>query len=374
MKRAPMVVVAALALLAPSAAAAAQGDAGSSGSATQTARAVEIRVAGDAAALARVRVTARELLRRLNVQANVRSAAEPEPEPELEADEPVPLVVAYVDLRSLTSASIAIEDGRTRQELTSRRIGDATSLETGVEALLHVLYLSVESMLQVGEREPAPALGAAGRPGQDKPVAAASAHAGRPSQSRLGFDVGPVLRLSSLGNGRIVPGGGLALEPRVELGRAQAGLLLSATVHGTSDLSFARGIAELRPLQFRFGPTFDWLLSPEVAGCLGLTGGFDTFVLNAVEAPDAGQVHDGTSTTDPIVSGMLGARLRISNRLFLSALASLDLDLAPASFVARRDDTSEVVLDLPRWRAGFTLALGFTAAGSRRFPTEGFEQ
>lgn len=361
-----MAVAAALALLAPSAAAAAQDEARASGRATPMAPAVEIRVAGDAAALGRVRVTARELLRRLDVQANV-SAAD---EPALAAEQAPPLAIAYVDLRSLASASIEIRDGRTRQELTSRTIGDATSLETGVEALLHVLYLSVESMLQVGEPEPVPALGAPA----DKPGAVSKHVAAQPGHQRLGFDVGPLLRLSSLGNGRIVPGGGVALEPRVELGRAQAGLLLSAAVHGTSELSFAHGIAEVRPLQFRFGPTFDWLLSPEIAGCLGLMAGFDTFVLNAIEAPDSGQVHDGTSTTDPIVGGVLGARLPISSRLFLSALASLDLDLAPASFVARYADTSEVVLGLPRWRAGFTLALGFTAAGSRRFPTPGLEQ
>jgi hypothetical protein len=153
----------------------------------------------------------------------------------------------------------------------------------------------------------------------------------------------------------------------VDVGPGQVGLLFSAAVHGTSELAFARGIAEVRPLQFRLGPTFDWLLSSEVSGCLGLAGGFDTFVINAVEAPDSGQVHDGTSTTDPVVTGLLGARLPLSSRTFLSAMASLDLDLAPASFVARRDETSEVVLGLPRWRAGFTLALSFTAAGTRRF-------
>lgn len=355
-----MAVVAAMALLAPSAAAAAP-DAGAAHGRVDVARVVDIRVKGDAAALARVRVAARELLRRLDVQANVRSADEPEMD--LGEGEPAPMVTAHVDLRSLAAPSIAIVDGRTRQELSSRSINDATSLETGVEALMHVLYLSVESMLQVGEREPAPA---SPPPHPDKPKSAPP-HTGQASGARLGFDLGPLLRLSSLGGGRIVPGGGVALEPRVDVGPGQAGLLFSAAVHGTSELAFARGIAEVRPFQFRLGPTFDWLLSSDLSGCFGLAGGFDTFVINAVEAPDSGKVHDGTSTTDPVVTGLLGARLPLSSRTFLSATASLDLDLAPASFVARRDDTSEVVLGLPRWRAGFTLALSFTAAGVRRF-------
>jgi hypothetical protein len=53
--------------------------------------------------------------------------------------------------------------------------------------------------------------------------------------------------------------------------------------------------------------------------------------------------------------------------VFLSALASLDLDLAPTSFVARRGSVSEPLLQLPRLRAGFTVALSFTAAGANRF-------
>lgn len=99
---------------------------------TATARVVEIRVSGDATALARVRITARELLARLDVQPSVKTIDEPE----TSASEPVPLVVAYLDLRSLSAPSIDIEDGETRQELTRRHLSDVTSLETGVESLL----------------------------------------------------------------------------------------------------------------------------------------------------------------------------------------------------------------------------------------------
>jgi hypothetical protein len=68
-----------------------------------------------------------------------------------------------------------------------------------------------------------------------------------------------------------------------------------------------------------------------------------------------------------VLTGLIGARVPIAGRAFLSALASLDLDLAPASFVARVGDKTEPILPLPRFRAGFTLALSFSAAGSRRF-------
>ncbi len=355
-----MALGAALALLAPSAAAALETT--TNGSAQNSvARVVEIRVSGDAAALQRVRMTARELLLRLDVQPNVKGIDEPE----TSSSEPTPLVIAYVDLRSIASPSVDIEDGRTRQELTRRRLSDITSLETGVEAVLHVLYLAVESTLQVGVERSAP-------PPAKKPTPPAPTPRAQPSTSHFGFDFGPLLRLSSLGGSRIVPGGGLGLEPRADFGRAQVGLLVSAALHGTSELSFARGEAEVRPLQVRVVPTFDWLLSPEVSGCVGFGAGLDSLRVTPIQAPDIGGTLPAQSALDPMLSGLVGARVPISGRVSLAAMASLDLDLAPTTFVARIGPNTSPVLQLPRLRGGFTLALSFTA-GERRFAKAGLE-
>lgn len=356
-----MALGAALALLAPSAAAALEGTPAAEPPAVG--RIVEIRVSGDAAALARVRITARELLLRLDVQPNVKALEEPE----TPRSEPVPLVIAYVDLRNVAAPSIDIEDGQTHQGLTQRRLSDVTSLETGVEAVLHVLYLAVESRLQVGVQRPAPTpVVAPPKPAPPQPQA-------EPAGSRFGFDVGPLLRLSSLGDGRIVPGGGVGLEPRAGFGRAQAGLLVSATLHGTSELVFERGEVALRPVQVRIVPTFDWLFSRELAGCLGLGAGLDSLMVTPLEEPDAGKAVRAQSAIDPMLTGLIGARVPVSRRVFLAAMASLDVDLAPTSFVARQGMDTRQLLQLPRVRGGFTLALSFTAAGERRFSKAGFE-
>jgi hypothetical protein len=357
-----MALAAALAFLAPSAAAAfGDGDAGLPRSRSGVARVVEIRVSGDAAALARVRMTARELLLRLDVQPNVKSMDEPE----TSADEPTPLVIAYVDLRSVSSPSIDIQDGKTRQELTRRSLSDVATLETGVESVLHVLYLAVESALQVGVAIPPPP---AKRPAPPRTKPQSSVSRSRSgSGSGSGLDFGPLLRLSSLGGTRIVPGGGVLLEPRTDLGRGQLGLMLAGAVHGTSELSFEHGAVEVRPLQARLVPTFDWLFSSDVSGCFGFGAGLDAFVVEPVQPPDSGRVRVGETAIDPVLTGMIGARVPIAGRAFLSALASLDLDLVPTSFVARVGDTNESILHLPRFRGGFTLALSFSALGSRRF-------
>lgn len=356
-----MALGAAIAFLAPSAAAAlGAGDDASAQRRSGVARVVEIRVRGDAAALARVRMTARELLLRLDVQPNVKSSDEPE----ASGDEPIPLVIAYVDLRSVSSPSIDIEDGETRQELTRRNLADIATLETAVESVLHVLYLTVESTLQVGVTRPAKAAEKKPEPPRAKPKTS-------PTRVRGGFDFGPLLRLSSLGGNRIVPGGGVVLEPRADLGRARLGVMLAGSVHGASELKFDRGAVDVRPLQARLVPTFDWLLSSEVSGCVGLGAGLDAFMIEPVQLPDKGRVIAGESAVDPVLTALIGARVPIAGRAFLSALASLDLDLVPTSFVARVGRVNQPIMELPRLRGGFTLALSFSAVGSRRFePTK----
>jgi hypothetical protein len=352
-------------VLALSALSSSQAGALESTAATTTApsRVVEIRVSGDASALARVRLTAGELLSRLDVQPSVKTLDEPE----TRGSTP-PLVIAYVDLRSVTAPSIDIEDGRTRQELTRRHLSEVTSLETGVESLLHVLYLAVESTLQVAAAEPPRA------PTVDQKPTPPPGLRSPPARAPFGFDLGPLVRVSSLGGSRLVPGGGVVLEPRAGFGRSQAGVMLSVALHASTGLTFERGEVTVRPLQFRVVPTFDWLLSPDVSGCVGLGAGLDSLMVEPVQAPELGSAARAQTALDPVLSALLGARLPLSGRAFLSALASLDYDVAPTSFVVRDGLASRPLLQLPRLRAGITVALSFTAAGQRRFGTSGAEQ
>jgi hypothetical protein len=333
--------------------------------ATATSRIVEIRVSGDAEALARVRLTARELLSRLDVEPVVVAVDEPD----TSVSGTAPLVVAYVDLRSVSAPSVDIEDGQTRQELTRRHLSGVTSLETAVESLLHVLYLAVESALQVAaERQAPPA-----PPPEKKPAPPPTPPRAKTDRAAFGLDLGPFVRVSSLGGSRIVPGGGIVLEPRASFGSSEVGLMLSAALHASTELTFARGEATVQPLQIRVVPTLDWLAAAELSGCVGLGVGLDALMVDPVQAPEAGSAGSSQTALDPLVSAIFGARLPVSGRAFLSALASLDYDIAPTSFVARDGMMSRPLLQLPRLRAGFTLALSLTTAGSRRF-TAGAEK
>ena len=131
--------------------------------------------------------------------------------------------------------------------------------------------------------------------------------------------------------------------------------------------------AQQGPLQVRVVPTFDWLLSREVSAALGLGAGLDSFMVTPLQSPDVGRAAPAQSALDPILTALVGARVPISGRAFLAALASLDLDLAPTRFVAHEGAVSRPLLALPRLRPGFTLALDFTLAGERRFSKAALE-
>jgi hypothetical protein len=123
----------------------------------------------------------------------------------------------------------------------------------------------------------------------------------------------------------------------------------------------------VRPLQARFVPTFDWLVTPQVSGAFGVGAGFDAFGIEPLLPPASGRLLVSESAVDPVLTSTVGARVPIAGRVFLSALASLDVDLRPTTFVARVGPMNQTVMSLPRLRGGFTLALSFSALGSRRF-------
>jgi hypothetical protein len=318
---------------------------------------VDIRVLGDERALAQVRVAAAELFSRLDVR--LRVFGDGEAAPSESAD--VPLVLAYIDLRVPTSPLVDVDDGRTRQELMRRSLSDVSSLETGVEATLHVVLASVESLLQLAEGErtqpPAP------RPA---PVAHASPEHG------TGLDVGALLRLVSLGGSRLTPGVGGALELRSDVGAAQLELGLWGALHTTTDLDFDAGHASLRAYALRLMPGIGARLSRRSVVSVAFGAGIDHFVLDSVAAPVGGQGRDHL-INDPLLSAQVGLRFPLGGAWFVSTLGTLDLDLVPTRFVIERELRREVLFELPRFRGGLMLVASLSPTAVPRFTTRGAE-
>jgi hypothetical protein len=184
---------------------------------------------------------------------------------------------------------------------------------------------------------------------------------------RLGLDIGPLLRVSSLGGSRIVPGGGVSIEPRLGSEKVRFELAISGVLHSSSQLFFEGGAADVRALQARVMPMLDWSMARDVSAGVGAFGGVDSFSVMPWQAPQGGISEPARTAIDPMVGAALGAKLLIAGRAHLAALASLDIDLAPTSFVAREGDERRSIWTLPRVRGGLTLALSFTLAGASLF-------
>jgi hypothetical protein len=318
---------------------------------------VEIRVLGDERALSLVRATAVELFSRLDVRLRVRDDGEPS----RAADDATPLVLAYVDLRVPTTPVVDVDDGRTRQELMRRTLSDMSSLETGVEAALHVVLGSVESMLQL---VPPPRVEPATPPLPPRPAPV------RTERRGTGLDVGALFRLVSFGASRLSPGAGAALELRTDLGAIEPELGLWGAIHATTPLDFADGHASLRPYALRLMPGVGARLSRSWVGNFALGAGLDHFVVDASSPPSGGRTRDQT-VLDPVLSSQLGLRFPLAGAWFLSLQGTLDLDLAPTRFVAQGELGRQALFTLPRLRGGFTLAASLSPTAIQRFRRSG---
>jgi hypothetical protein len=352
-----------VATLAAHAGAQPRGDASSAPSAQ--APLVEIRVLGDETALTRVRATATELFARLDVRVSVVADGTDTTGP----SDDDPLVLAYIDLRVPTAPMVDVDDGRTRQELMRRRLADVSSLETGVEAAVHVVYASVEALLQLtahrraAKPAPAPPPPPTAPP---RPTAAPISGVGERPERGAGLDLGAAFRLVSLGDARLSPGAGAALDARIDAGALQAELAFLGVLHAASELEFNEGSAMLRPYALRVLPGVSVRLTPRLLASLGVGVGLDHFVLDAQSAPSGGTAIDRT-VTDPVLASQLGLRFPIGGAWFLSVLGTLDLDLEPTRFVIGRGGAVEPLLALPRLRGGMLLIASLSPTRVRRF-------
>jgi hypothetical protein len=341
---------------------------------------IEIRVRGDEMALARVRSAADELFSRVRVRALVRAA----PNAELETDDAAsPWLLAHVDLRVLTQPVVDVEEARSGQELTHRTVLDGTSLETGVEATMHIVYSAVEAALSLHETQAANA-----PPPPAKFVAPRATP--RSSAPRLGLDVGALGRVTSFGGGRFLPGGGAMVELGADWGAFRTGLMLLGAAHETTDVAFGDGYSTLRPLALRLIPVLDARLTREVEGAFGLGFGLDEFALGVGRAPSPMSMMSTTSPTsmmsttspsgspllirahtgviwDPVFSALLGLRLPLGPGAFASLLGSLDVGVGSRSLLLIKGRETASVFELPQFRAGVVLAASFTARGAQRF-------
>ena len=104
---------------------------------------VEIHVDGRPAMVTQTRTVATEILLRISVVPVVLADDAVAPSYPTPGE---PFVRAYFDFRA-SAPRLVIVDGKTQRELDRRVLPEGASPETSVEAVVHVLYMVVESLL-----------------------------------------------------------------------------------------------------------------------------------------------------------------------------------------------------------------------------------
>lgn len=335
---------------------------------------VELRVMGSEQAVNLTRSTSQELFDRLGVDVYVQSVNDPPPElPDK------PLAIATIEITP-PLCSIVIVDGQTGSELDRRTFAES-SVETAVEAAAHIAYFVVETLLEPPPPERAPPVEEATpipvAPTPPPPVASDSQPAPTPhtqvdtGPTHVGVDLGLAFSVVGLGGSRLPPGAGLTAELRFPRPGASFGAMAAMTTHASTDLEFEGAKAEIRPSTLRLLATLDAPLGSALAFTAALGGGVEWLRLTPASQAENVEVTDTQSVFDPLISGLVGLRIKLSDRAFLSALGGVDLSLAPADFQARVGDETQSLLEMPPLRPVVLLGAAASLDEAPRFDAAG---
>jgi hypothetical protein len=172
-----------------------------------------------------------------------------------------------------------------------------------------------------------------------------------------------LLRVGTLDNESPITGAGLLVEARSK--RSKFGGLLLGAVHIPSEVQYEPSRADVQTLSARLLATQGFDLGPTSSGMFGLGPGIDWLRSNEATAPAAIEARSAT-VVDPIVSAALGARIELGGHALLMAAASLDLDLAPHTFVIAVGDERHTLLAPDRLRPSLVVAIAYTSGTEDR--------
>lgn len=316
---------------------------------------VRVYVAGSPEAVSGSRDAIQDLCSRANVAVVVRDAAGAD-EALLATAHAPGLAEAYVDLRPGTPPRVVVVDGETRQDLERRTLPEGASLEISIETMAHVVCAAVESSLAARAAAPAPAPPKAKeeppKVAPEKAPERAQRWQARASLYASGTNFGAGFR------------GGVGAGMGVNHGHARFhfGAFLSLTGYPAAGVEGADSLADFGLLGARLLPMLEWQASREVTGFVGVGGGADWMQMRGERPPPGGTSSPTQTVLEPMVSSMLGMRLRLGRGL--SALLALDAEVALVShhYVIQTPEGAQTFFDPSRVRpmglAGLSLSLG----------------
>jgi hypothetical protein len=311
---------------------------------------VRVYVAGPPEAVSGSRDAIQDLCARSNVAVVVRDAAGAD-EALLSTSRAPGLAEAYVDLRPGAPPRVVVVDAETRQDLERRSLPEGASLEISIETMAHVVCSAVESSLAARATPPV-----APRPAEVAPRVA------RPEPNERWESRASLFASAANFGAGFRAGAGLSLSVSQSRAPWHWGGILSVSGFPAADVAGQGGLASFGLLGARVLPTLEWQASESVLAFVGLGAGVD-WIRVAPERPPAGAWGaDGGSSVDPIVSGMLGVRLRLARGVAALLAVDADVDLVRHRYVIETAQGNQAFFEPGRLRpvalAGLSLALG----------------
>jgi len=329
---------------------------------------VEIHVDGKPAAVAQTRSVATEILLRIPVMPVV--LAEDAVAPSY-ATPDEPFVRAYFDFRS-AAPRLVIVDGKTQRELDRRVLPEGSSLETSVEAVTHVLYMVVESLLDESAPEtppsPEPAPPPVAKPPETSVPVATPEEAPEPSSpppvraGAFGLETGIFFRTLYLGGAHLSPGAGLALDLRADRSEPQVSVAFALALHTPIEVALGGATARLQPFTAALLPSLQTELGKNVVGLFGAGASVTWFSLET-HAAEGASVASSAGSADVALDVTAGLRFRLSSRIAMTLSGALEVGLAPRAFVGELGGERRVLAELPRLRPFVSLSATYSLLG-----------
>lgn len=366
---------------------------------------VRVYATGPPHVLDRLRVTVTELCARLNLSATVEEAPS---ESVLGSSAPRAFALAFVDFSSALPRVVVV-DGETHREIERRTLPRASSLELSVEEAGHVLYMTVESSLRARERrreapraagapsdpEVAPEPGAAKdgeEPTDDAQVGGSgkaasgaataredehatsreadsapsrvteSGHGSHPSAFEA--EVSAFGSAVAFGTAHVLPGLGASFDAGVRRDALRASASLSVGASFSDKVTMGDETASVRTDAGRLLAALEWEPTTRLAAFAGIGGGIDRVTVATTESPAGVWAAGATTRVDPVLEGLAGAKVLLSNISRVFVAMALDVDMNPHRYVLDEGGTRRTFFDSPRVRPKAFLGLSFLLSGA----------
>jgi hypothetical protein len=330
-------------------------------------------VAGTSETVARTRIAVQELVARLDLPTVVRDAAGADEEL-LNGNRSAAMVNAYVDLRSLSAPRVIVADGASGEVLERRTLPAASTTETAVEAVAHVLYMTVESVLRTQEAEP-PVRALPPPAPPPEPVATSPAQDTPPHGSRgasrngasWGASAGVFATAASFGPSRLLAGAGASLEVAARALAVRPGALASFALYAPGEVTREGATGTFQSMGVRLVPFVEWAPADRLLLQVGAGIGADFVRFDPERPPPGAEALGSLRSTDFILTTHLGAKLGLTESVALVAAFGVDVDTSPRRYVAEYGPLRTSVFELSSVRPQGVVGLAFSLAGTPMF-------